>query len=73
MNQNCKYSVYSVEMGYDKESPFHNTSDRDEAEIVARDLAYNNLVVVYVFSEGRQMDYYCVNPFWKDKTNVNEV
>ena len=44
-----RFIIYSVEMGNPIDSPYHRTDDQEEAEIVCRDLANNNKVVVFIF------------------------
>ena len=65
--QNGRFIIYSVEMGNPIDSPYHRTDDQEEAEIVCRDLANNNKVVVFIFDCKRDIDYYCVNPFFGKK------
>lgn len=51
-----RYFVYCIEYGYPPHNPFFETADRQEADIIAHDLAFNNQVRVYVVDRDRGLE-----------------
>lgn len=56
------YTVYSYELGYPPSNPYHETDDKEEAEIVCKTTAHNKNVQVYVLDNIKGKDVYCTIP-----------
>lgn len=54
-----RYKVYSWEAGYPDYSPYHETDDKDEAEVICKYIANKHNVRAHVFDNIRNIDYFC--------------